>query len=249
MSAINRYGYGKRSGPALVFVHGAGMDSTIWTNQARYFAARGRNAIGVDLPGHGPNDESLCGSIEDMARWLDEMLADEADDEVTLIGHSMGAFVGLETAHLRPSARLILVGAAASMPVHPALLDAAQNDLLAAAAMMADWGLAGGAQNRVQALPSTSTSWSARRLVERSRPGVLASDLKACAAYQAAEARFGQANIVSMIAGGRDRMTPMAGTRELIGERVDLLTVIKPVGHMLPIEAPAELRRCIAKLV
>ncbi|HEY9567978.1 MAG TPA: alpha/beta hydrolase, partial [Thalassobaculum sp.] len=37
--------------PALVFVHGAGMDHTVWTLQTRYFAYHGWSVLAVDLPG------------------------------------------------------------------------------------------------------------------------------------------------------------------------------------------------------
>ena len=39
--------------PAIVFIHGAGMDHTVWALQTRYFAYRGRGVLAVDLPGHG----------------------------------------------------------------------------------------------------------------------------------------------------------------------------------------------------
>ena len=38
---------------SVVFIHGAGMDHTVWTMFARHFARHGRNVIAVDLPGHG----------------------------------------------------------------------------------------------------------------------------------------------------------------------------------------------------
>ncbi|MBM3517338.1 MAG: alpha/beta fold hydrolase, partial [Alphaproteobacteria bacterium] len=37
----------------LVFLHGAGLDSTVWTLPARYFAHHGYDVLAPDLPGHG----------------------------------------------------------------------------------------------------------------------------------------------------------------------------------------------------
>ena len=39
--------------PLLVFIHGAGMDRTLWQLQTRYFANHGWSVLAVDLPGHG----------------------------------------------------------------------------------------------------------------------------------------------------------------------------------------------------
>jgi pimeloyl-ACP methyl ester carboxylesterase len=55
--------YGKGCDPAqptVLFVHGAGMDHSVWPLQARHFAYRGWNALAVDLPGHGPT--GACGA-------------------------------------------------------------------------------------------------------------------------------------------------------------------------------------------
>jgi pimeloyl-ACP methyl ester carboxylesterase len=45
------YTNGRDMDPAkdsIVFVHGAGMDHTVWTLFARHFARHGRNVIAVD---------------------------------------------------------------------------------------------------------------------------------------------------------------------------------------------------------
>ena len=36
--------------PTALFIHGAGMDHTVWALQARYFAHHGRSVLAVDLP-------------------------------------------------------------------------------------------------------------------------------------------------------------------------------------------------------
>ena len=51
------YGTGSgHAGPeaqAILFLHGAGMDHTVWVMPARYFARHGFRVIAPDLPGHG----------------------------------------------------------------------------------------------------------------------------------------------------------------------------------------------------
>ena len=38
---------------AVVFIHGAGLDHTVWVLPSRYFSRHGFNVIAPDLPGHG----------------------------------------------------------------------------------------------------------------------------------------------------------------------------------------------------
>jgi len=39
--------------PTLVFVHGAGLDHSVFALQSRYFGYHGWNVLALDLPGHG----------------------------------------------------------------------------------------------------------------------------------------------------------------------------------------------------
>jgi len=41
------------SQPSVVFVHGAGMDQSVWALQSRYLAYHGHNIFALNLPGHG----------------------------------------------------------------------------------------------------------------------------------------------------------------------------------------------------
>jgi pimeloyl-ACP methyl ester carboxylesterase len=48
----------------IIFVHGTGMDHTVWTLFSRYFLRHGRDVLSVDLPGHGKSEGPLLDSIE-----------------------------------------------------------------------------------------------------------------------------------------------------------------------------------------
>ncbi|SVA53977.1 uncharacterized protein METZ01_LOCUS106831, partial [marine metagenome] len=41
---------------SVVFVHGTGMDHTVWVLPARYFARHRFNVLATDLPGHGRSE-------------------------------------------------------------------------------------------------------------------------------------------------------------------------------------------------
>ena len=47
----NGSGHPAEDAPALFFVHGAGMDHTVWVIPARYFARHGYRVLAADLPG------------------------------------------------------------------------------------------------------------------------------------------------------------------------------------------------------
>ena len=63
------------SRPSVLFVHGAGNDHSVWLLQSRYFAHHGRNALAVDLPGHGRSAGPALRSVEAIADWLPRVFA------------------------------------------------------------------------------------------------------------------------------------------------------------------------------
>ena len=82
--------------PAVVFVHGAGMNRTAWQLQARNVAHNGRRVFAVDLPGHGRSQGQPLRSITEMADWLALFMEASETGPATIIGHSMGALVALD---------------------------------------------------------------------------------------------------------------------------------------------------------
>ena len=232
--------------PSLLLLHGAGMDHRAWAAQLASLGASRVSALAPDLPGHGGSDGPALTGIAEMAGWV-VRLADRLDlDRVALAGHSMGALVAVEAAGLFGSrlTGLALIGAAAEMPVNPALMAAAREDLPEAASMMSAWGYgpAARADGRAEA---------GRRMIEHSMPGVLAADLAACADYGGATAvaqRIAARCIV--ISGGRDRMAPARRGRAL-AEAISGAEFLElpEIGHMTMAEAPAELSAALLRLI
>jgi pimeloyl-ACP methyl ester carboxylesterase len=106
---------------ALLFIHGAGMDRTVWALQARALARRGVPVFAFDLPGHGRSFGPALASIEAMAAMVTDLVAALRLGRVVLAGHSMGALIALEAASLlgARAAGLALFGVTPSMAVHP----------------------------------------------------------------------------------------------------------------------------------
>ncbi|MEI6723561.1 MAG: alpha/beta fold hydrolase, partial [Betaproteobacteria bacterium] len=60
--------------PAIVFVHGAGLDHSWWGLQSRYFGYHGWNVLACDLPGHGRSAGPPIPSVEAVADWVMRLL-------------------------------------------------------------------------------------------------------------------------------------------------------------------------------
>ena len=235
--------------PTVVLVHGAGMDGTVWQLQTRFLAYHGFRAVAVDLPGHGRSAGEPLATVEALGAWLARFVGALEGGPVHAVGHSLGTYAVLEAAAAgRDRFRsLVLLGTAETMPVHPALLDAAEHDLPRAAALVAAWSHAPPAHVGPHPTPGLWMIGGARALVERSRPGVLAADLRACASYEGAVAAAKAVELpVTVVAGRGDRMTPARSARALAEHLTDgTLLELDGVGHSLPLEAPGAVRRVL----
>jgi pimeloyl-ACP methyl ester carboxylesterase len=228
--------------PTVLFVHGAGMDHSVWPLQARHFAYRGCNALAVDLPGHGRSAGELLVSIAALADWLGKLIEALRVPAVHLVGHSMGALIGLEFAarHPKTVARLALLGAAPKMPVHSALLEAAARPELLAPELICDWGFGPAGHFGGHKAPGSWMLGHALRLLARSAGTRLHTDLAACNDYEDGPRAAGRVRCPTLvIAGGADRMTPARHAAKLVetikGAR---LVVLPACGHMMMVEQP-----------
>ncbi|MFC9255154.1 alpha/beta fold hydrolase [Amycolatopsis thailandensis] len=86
---------GPRTGVPVVLLHALGSKSGTWDD----FASRlDRRVLAVDLPGHGDSAHAEKYSLETMADAVAELL----DDQVDLVGHSMGGRVAVLLAQRLP---------------------------------------------------------------------------------------------------------------------------------------------------
>ena len=95
-------------GPAWVFLHGFLESSTMW--HALPLAELPIKSIFIDLPGHGQSElPDGNPSIKSMALEVEKVLQLLEVNQFTIVGHSMGAYVGLELAKRRGFQKLILL--------------------------------------------------------------------------------------------------------------------------------------------
>ncbi|MCM1267441.1 MAG: alpha/beta hydrolase [Bacteroidales bacterium] len=90
------------SSVTLVFLPGLTADHHLFDKQIAYFA--GKYTLFVwDAPGHAASwPFAFTFSLEDKARWLDEILAAEEMKNPVIVGQSMGGYVGQMYAQLFP---------------------------------------------------------------------------------------------------------------------------------------------------
>ena len=236
---------------AVVLVHGAGGDRTVWQLQTRWIAHHGYRAAAIDLPGHGGSDGPPLATIEEMGEWLATAVDALGLAPAHLVGHSMGTFVVLEAAAQRPAVArsLVMLGTAGSMPVHPALQAAADADDPAAGRLITSWGIGSRAHVGGHASPGMWLIGGNTSLLDRAPPGVLARDLEACNRYDGAEAAAARVQCsVTLVLGREDRMTPNKRAASMIDAFADGRTVyLDKVGHFLQLEQPIPVRQAIAE--
>lgn len=80
------------SGPRFVFLHGYVDSANTWDGVLREFAAAGRSAVAVDLPGFGHADRLEPGPmLPQLDAFVDELVRDQsARGPVVLVGNSLG---------------------------------------------------------------------------------------------------------------------------------------------------------------
>jgi len=227
--------------PAIVFIHGAALDHSVWQWQSRYFAHHGFSVIAADLPAHGRSPGAARTSIEEMADWGAALIEAAGKERAHVVGQSMGALVALDIAlrHRARVDRLALLGAAVPMAVNDAFLAAARDDSAAGFDMQSTWGHVRHSALTQSAVPGNALLAASRQLNARTRPGVQYADLNACNNYRpTSDALRGLDRPTLVLSGRRDQMTgPKAGPT-LAAQIPGAKLVEVDAGHSMMSEAP-----------
>ncbi|MXG88964.1 alpha/beta fold hydrolase [Nocardioides flavescens] len=116
---VHRYGEGPRLALA---VHGITATSRAWGEVAAALP-REWTLVAPDLRGRGhsrdlPASTGLHSHVDDLTGLAEQLVA-EAGGPISLVGHSMGAFVAVHLAHARPDlfTRVVLVDGGVALPV------------------------------------------------------------------------------------------------------------------------------------
>lgn len=219
--------------PPLVLIHGAAGTHLSWPPQIRRMPDR--TVLAIDLPGHGRSAggpaSSIAAHVQVLCAWLDGLGIRSA----VLTGHSMGAAIALVLAldYPRRVGGLALLGAGASLRVHPNLLEKSSNPAAfdEAVRLITRWSFS-------KTSPRRLTELVERRMAETA-PEVLYGDLMACDSFDVRERLPEIACPVQVICGAEDRMTPLRESR-FLAEKIPAgsLVIIPGCGHMAMLERP-----------
>ncbi len=238
--------------PTVIFVHGAACDHSVWALIARYFAHRGRNALAIDLPGHGRTEGPALESVGAMTDWVLAASGALSLTTAAWVGHSLGGLIALDAAARYPDRvrALGLISVSAPMGVNDEYLALADAGDHKAIDLLNDWAVSRQSHMGGNRLPGVWLIGSNTRLTEKGA-GVLAADLRAARDFgDGGHAAQKVRCPALMLLGDRDQMTPVRQTealaRAIAGARV---TVLRNCGHWPMGERPDDTADSLATLV
>ena len=249
----NGSGHPSQHSPLIIFLHGAGMDHSVWVMPARYFARHGYRVMAVDLPGHGRSDGPALDNIDEMADWVRALIEHESESpgETVLAGHSMGSLICMSLAARYPELvnKVLLLGTSAPMPVADVLLNAAQDNDHAAIDMANTWSHGQRSMMGASDNPGTSNLYMGERLLERVADDVYFRDFTACNGFTTEHYPSIETPTL-IITGDEDKMTPPKAGMAVAGMlRNSHVTHLKGCGHSMLVEQPNQTLDAMAAFI
>ena len=231
----------------IVFLHGSGLSHIVWSLAEQFFSSKNFNVLSLDLPGHGNSDGPCLDSIEKIADWLENVFDKLKLNNLVLVGHSQGCLEMLEYSYKYKERlkKLVFIGGSNKMPVHPDLIELAQNGHSDAVKLMMKWGYEG-SKKFIGGNPVEKIIQSPRDISE-----ILAVDLKACNNYSNGSEAAKDIDFPSMlILGELDKMINLEAGKKFSNLIKNSTThVIKGCGHMIMIEKAFEMREKILEFL
>jgi pimeloyl-ACP methyl ester carboxylesterase len=231
--------------PAIVLLHGAGANHTVWLAQMK--ALRDRAWVVLpDLPGHGKSAAIPGETIDEYAAamipFLESIAA--ASDRIFLGGHSMGSAIALMIALARPDlvAGLVLVGGGAKLGVSPEILKGLIEAPIETQALVARWSFAKSADPELirRTMRDLAGAPAGRAL----------TDFRACNGFDVRSRLSEIASPVLIVCGREDNMTPPKYGEYLQAHLPNAsLRIFEEAGHAVMVEKPAEVSEAIASFL
>ena len=231
----------------IIFLHGSGLSHIVWSLTEQFFSNKNFNVLSIDLPGHGQSDGPCLESIEKISDWLEGVFNFLNLNDLILVGHSQGCLEILEYSYKFKNRvkKSVFVGGSNKMPVHPDLINLAQNSDSDAVKLMMKWGYEG-SKKFIGGNPVEKIIQSPRDISE-----ILAVDLVACNNYSnGSEAAKNIGFPTLLIFGEFDKMVNLDAGKKFSNLIDNSIThVIKGCGHMIMIEKAFEMREKILEFL
>ena len=231
----------------IIFLHGSGLSHVVWSLVEQFFSNKNFNVLSIDLPGHGNSDGTCLDSIEKIADWLEKVFIELNLKKLTLVGHSQGCLEILEYAAKYKSRikKLVFLGGSNKMPVHPDLINLANNGDSDAVKLMMKWGYEG-SKKFIGGNPVEKIIQSPRDIRE-----ILAVDLVACNNYSnGSNAATSIERPTLLIFGSLDKMVNLEAGKKFSSLVKNSKThIIEGCGHMIMIEKAFEMREKVLEFL
>lgn len=218
----------------IVALHGAGMTGAVFGGMAPHLLEHSFRAL--TFPGHDvKSGTGLLPDIAGMAAWVKSRLENGPDD-VVLLGHSMGALVALAACDAPQVKGIVLLGAAAKMPVNADLLKTAVDAPNDAIGMIVKWGIFAG-HPQVGAVRTVLSS-----IMHAANPDAVGVDLAACNNFKDGETLAKTVKIPALvISGDQDKMVKTADAQAFAQSIAGAeFGVLKDCGHTPMVEKPID---------
>ncbi len=227
----------------VVFVHGTPLDRRAWRDLI--VELPGVRCITYDLRGHGAAAaEDVPASYDVLADDLAGVLAGHGLDRAHVVGHSLGGQVAATFAarHAKRAASVTIV--CCRLEPYPPFREAA--DAIAAGGMAAvgEAAIARWFTPDAVARDEPGVRYARKRLAAV-RPSVMAAALRLIAAFDGAPALAASGVPARIVAAESDVVGEPAGLRAAASEIHASFAIAEGVGHMLPLERPAQLARLL----
>ncbi len=240
--------------PLIIFVHGSGLSHITWVLQTRYFAFHGYAVLAIDLPGHGFSEGPALKSIEEMGDWIADVIDSSGIKEASLVGHSQGCLITMETASRFPDKvkSLSLMGGGGAIPMNPELLSLAEKGDSKAVDLMMDWAHGPAGHFGGHAVPGLHhINIGGTIIMNGSIKEALGVDFRACENYKvgfeaAAKIKCPTINIL----GEYDKMIPVREGKKLAASISNSeVKIISKCGHMILLEEADQALAILKKFI
>lgn len=219
----------------ILLIHGAGSSHLVWPDALQ--GVEQVRILAIDLPGHGQSHPPGRRTVDAYAAVIEAFAGRLALKRLVLVGHSLGSAIALTLA-LRDRVAiegLILLGAAARMPVGDVLL----GGLLASLEQAADFIAAHGF-----GAPSPDAQAGVREHILATGATTTFGDFLACNRFDLRTGLAGIGAPTLIIAGDRDRLTPLRFAQTLAAGMPNArLSIVEGAGHFAMLERPEHIAR------
>jgi pimeloyl-ACP methyl ester carboxylesterase len=210
----------------IVFVHGAGGDSSLFERQFQGIDSRWSLAA-PDLPGHGDSAPAGQATVETYRDAVMGLLAALKAPRAVLVGHSMGGGVIIEAQRAAGPrvAGLVFLACGPALPVSPAIFDLIEKDFTAFGVMAGRFICGQGGGGELEML--------VRRGLERTGREQTWRDFSICSRYDYLPL-LGELRVPALvIANSSDAMVSVKGAAKLArAMKSSVLKVYESTGHM-----------------